>query len=60
MTTELRHPYLEHTMRSAWPRGRVRGVEGLGVVDASLMRTIPHAYNHLTVLMMAERIAEWI
>lgn len=41
-------------------RGRVRGVEALRVVDASLMPTIPHANIHLSVLMMAERIAEWM
>jgi choline dehydrogenase len=41
-------------------QGRVRGTQNLRVVDASLMPTIPHANIHLTVLMMAERIAEWI
>jgi choline dehydrogenase len=41
-------------------RGRVRNVENLRVVDASLMPTIPHANIHLSVLMMAERIADWL
>ncbi len=41
-------------------KGRVRGTEGLRVVDASLIPSIPHANIHLTVLMMAERIATWI
>ena len=41
-------------------RGRVRGVDGLRVVDASLIPTIPHANIHLTVLMIAERIADWM
>ncbi len=40
--------------------GRVRGVEGLRVADASLLPTIPTANIHMTVLMMAERIAGWI
>ena len=41
-------------------RGLVRGVEGLRVADASLMPTIPHANIHLSVLMIAERIAGWM
>jgi choline dehydrogenase len=41
-------------------QGRVRGTENLRVVDASLIPSIPHANIHLTVLMMAERIAEWL
>jgi choline dehydrogenase len=41
-------------------RGAVRGVEGLFVVDASLLPTIPSANIHLTVLMMAERISDWL
>jgi len=35
--------------------GRVHGVKGLSVVDASVMPSIPSANIHLTVLMMAER-----
>jgi choline dehydrogenase len=42
------------------PRGRVRGVEGLWVADASLMPTIPSAHTNLTVLMMGERFGEWL
>jgi choline dehydrogenase len=41
-------------------RGRVRGVEGLWVADASLMPTIPAANTNLTVLMMGERFGEWM
>jgi choline dehydrogenase len=41
-------------------RGNVRGVTGVRVADASLMPTIPSANIHLTVLMMAERIADWM
>ncbi len=40
------------------PQGRVRGVTGLRVVDASLMPTIPSSNIHLATLMIAERIAE--
>ncbi len=41
-------------------RGRVRGVHGLLVADASLMPTIPSAHTNLTVLMMGERFGEWL
>ncbi len=41
-------------------RGRVRGVDDLRVVDASLMPTIPTGNIHLTVLMMAERLGCWL
>lgn len=37
--------------------GRVRGVENLHVVDASLMPTIPSSNIHLPTLMLAERMA---
>lgn len=38
-------------------QGRVRGIEGLHVVDASLFPTIPTGNIHLTVLMVAEHLA---
>jgi choline dehydrogenase len=41
-------------------RGRVRGVEGLWVADASLMPTIPSANTNLTAIMMGERFGEWM
>lgn len=41
-------------------RGNVRGLTGVRVADASLIPTIPSANIHLTVLMMAERIAQWV
>jgi choline dehydrogenase len=41
-------------------RGRVRGVEGLWVADASLMPTIPSAHTNLTALMIGERFGEWM
>jgi choline dehydrogenase len=41
-------------------QGRVRGVQGLHVVDASLFPTIPTGNIHLTVLMAAEHLAEML
>lgn len=40
--------------------GRVYGVEGLRVVDASIFPTIPRANTNLPVLMIAEKLAESI
>jgi choline dehydrogenase-like flavoprotein len=37
---------------------RVRGIEGLRVVDASVMPRIPRGHTHLPTLMIAERAAE--
>jgi choline dehydrogenase len=41
-------------------RGRVKGVAGLWVADASLMPTIPSAHINLTTIMMGERFGEWM
>jgi choline dehydrogenase len=41
-------------------RGRVRGVAGLTIADASLFPTIPTGNIHLTVLMVAHRIGGWL
>jgi choline dehydrogenase-like flavoprotein len=38
----------------------VIGVEGLSVVDASIMPTIPRANTFVPVLMVAERAADLI
>jgi choline dehydrogenase len=38
--------------------GRVLGIDGLRVVDASVMPTIPRANTNLTTIALAERIAE--
>lgn len=38
--------------------GRVFGVEGLRVIDASILPGLPRANTHLTVLAVAERLAE--
>ncbi len=41
-------------------RGRVRGVDGLVVADASIMPTIPTANTNLASLMIGERFGEWL
>ena len=41
-------------------RGRVYGVEGLRVADASIMPTIVRANTNLTCIMIGEHIAHWI
>jgi choline dehydrogenase len=40
--------------------GRVRGVEGLLVADASLMPTIPSSNLNLPTVMIGERFGEWL
>jgi choline dehydrogenase len=40
--------------------GRVRGVDRLHVVDASLMPTIPSSNTNLPTLMMGERFGAWL
>jgi choline dehydrogenase len=40
--------------------GSVRGVEGLRVIDASIMPTCVRANINATVIAMAERMAELI
>jgi choline dehydrogenase len=42
------------------PHGRVRGVTGLHVADASIMPTVPSANIHLPGLMIGERFGEWL
>jgi choline dehydrogenase len=42
------------------PELRVRGVEGLRVVDASVFPLVPSSNIHPAVLMTAERAAEMI
>lgn len=39
-------------------RGRVHGVDGLSVVDASIMPEPPSGFPHLITIMLAERVAE--
>ncbi|HKP56774.1 MAG TPA: GMC family oxidoreductase N-terminal domain-containing protein [Polyangiales bacterium] len=39
---------------------RVHGVEGLRVVDASVMPAIPRANTNLPCIMIGERVADWM
>ena len=48
------------SLAAADGRGRVYGVEGLFIGDASLMPTIPSSNIHLPTLMIGERIGAWL
>ena len=39
------------------PAGRVRGIEGLRVADASVMPTVPRANTNIPTIMIAEKLA---
>jgi len=41
-------------------RGRIDGIEGLRVADASLFPTVPSSNIHLPTLMVGERFGEWL
>ncbi len=41
-------------------RGRVHGIDGLVVADASIMPTVPTANIHLPTLMIGERFGAWL
>jgi choline dehydrogenase len=38
----------------------VRGTDNLYVVDASVFPTIPSASPNLTIMMIGERVSEWL
>lgn len=40
--------------------GRVYGVAGLGVVDASIMPAVPRANTNIPTIMLAEKMAAQI
>jgi 5-(hydroxymethyl)furfural/furfural oxidase len=42
------------------PAGRVRGIEGLRVADASVMPTVPRANTNIPTIMIAEKLAATI
>jgi choline dehydrogenase len=46
--------------RSSTTNADLRGVDGLRVVDASIMPNIPRANINLTAIMIGERVAEWM
>ena len=40
--------------------GRVKGVQGLRVVDGSILPDCPRSNTNVPIMMLAERVAEWI
>jgi choline dehydrogenase len=40
--------------------GQVRGIAGLWVVDGSILPHVTRANTHATIIMAAERVAEWM
>ncbi len=38
--------------------GRIHGAQGLSVIDASIMPTVPSGFTHISTIMIAERLAE--
>ena len=41
-------------------RCKLRGLGGLSVVDASVFPSVPRVVGHLTIMMIAERVAAWL
>lgn len=50
----------EDRMAVVDPSGRVIGVEGLRVADASIMPTVPCANTNLSTIMIAEKISDTV
>jgi choline dehydrogenase len=42
------------------PELRVRGVAGLRVADASVMPVVPSGNCHAGIMMIAERLSDWL
>jgi choline dehydrogenase len=42
------------------PELRVRGVAGLRIADASVMPVVPSGNCHAGILMIAERLSDWL
>lgn len=41
-------------------RCKLRGLGGVSVVDASIFPAVPRVVGHLTIMMIAERVAAWL
>ena len=48
----------DHLLSVVDPQGRVHGISGLRIADASVMPTVPRGNTNLPVLMVAERISD--
>ena len=61
-------PHVRHVQDGASVRsmavvdqyGRVHGIQGLRVVDASIMPNVTRSNTNATTIMMAERVAAWM
>ena len=42
------------------PAGRVRGIGGLRVIDASIMPTVPRGNTNIPTIMVAEKLADTV
>ena len=49
-----------HSFKKIFPHFRVLSIEGLRVVDASVMPTIPSANTNIPVMMVAEKASDII
>jgi choline dehydrogenase-like flavoprotein len=38
--------------------GRVHGIDGVTIADASIMPDVPSGFTHLSTIMVAERLAD--
>ena len=50
----------QDTLAVVDPRLKVYGVEGLRVADASVMPAVPSGNCHAGIVMIAERLADWL
>jgi site-specific DNA recombinase len=49
-----------HRFNTKYWKCKVHGAENLYVVDASVFSTIPSAVPNLSIMMLGERIADWL
>jgi len=57
MAGHLPHGQSRRPWRGDRPAGRVHGVGGLRVIDASIMPTIPRGNTNIPTIMVAEKLA---